>query len=62
MAYSQKVLDRFHSVLDDPKKLFDEPIIKDKKWGNLYLYEYKLKDSKNLDYIIMMLKQKYESY
>ena len=43
-------------VLDDPKKLFS--LIK-----NNYkeLYTIKIKDSKNLDYVILMLKQKFDS-
>jgi hypothetical protein len=41
--------------LDDPKKLFHE-------WNNKYkeLYEYDLKDNKNLDYLVIMLKQKFD--
>jgi len=43
-------------VLDDPKKLFS--LIK-----NNYkeLYTIKIKDSKNLDYVLLMLKQKFDS-
>jgi len=41
--------------LDDPKKLFHE-------WNNKYkeLYEYDLKDNKKMDYLILMLKQKFD--
>ena len=46
--------------LDDPKKIFIEKTMKDGKWGDLYLYEYELKDSSYIDYVIMMLKQKYD--
>ena len=43
-------------ILDDPKKMF---VI----WENKYkkLYSYDLKDSKDLDYFILMIKQKYDS-
>ena len=42
--------------LDDPKKLFHE-------WNNKYkeLYEYDFKDNKKIDYLILMLKQKFDS-
>ena len=42
--------------LDDPKKLFHE-------WNNKYkeLYEYDLKDNKKMDYLVLMLKQKFDS-
>jgi len=42
--------------LDDPKKLFHE-------WNNKYkeLYEYDLKDNKKLDYLVLMLKQKFDT-
>ena len=44
-------------VLDDPKKMF-------KTWENDYkvLYSYDLKDDKNLDYFILMLKQKFDNF
>ena len=43
-------------ILDDPKKMFSI-------WENIYkkLYSYDLKDSKDLDYFILMIKQKYDS-
>ena len=42
--------------LDDPKKMF-------KIWENKYkkLYSYDLKKSKDLDYFVLMIKQKYDS-
>ena len=42
--------------LDDPKKLFHE-------WNNKYkeLYEYDFKDNKKIDYLVLMLKQKFDS-
>jgi len=43
-------------TLDDPKKIFYE--VKDKYRE---IYQYDLNDNKNLDYVILMLKQKYDS-
>ena len=43
-------------VLDDPKKLFS--LVKN-NYKEIYII--KIKDSKNLDYIILMLKQKFDS-
>ena len=41
--------------LDDPKKMFS-------KWENKYkkLYRHKLTSTKDLDYFVLMVKQKYE--
>jgi len=43
-------------ILDDPKKMFSS-------WENDYtkMYSYDLKDEKDLDYFLLMLKQKYDS-
>ena len=43
-------------VLDDPKKLF-------KMWKNKYkeVYVFDLKDNKDLDYIVLMVKQKFDA-
>ena len=43
-------------ILDDPKNMFSI-------WENKYkqLYEYDLKDDKDLDYFVLMIKQKYDS-
>ena len=43
-------------ILDDPKKMFE-------LGGNNYrdIYTYKLKNDKGLDYVVMMLKQKFDS-
>jgi frataxin-like iron-binding protein CyaY len=50
----KSVKNRF--ILDDPKQLFSF-------WENKYResYSYKLTNDKHLDYVILMLKQKYES-
>ena len=43
-------------ILDDSKKMF-------KTWENEYkfIYSYDLKNDKDLDYFVLMLKQKYDS-
>ena len=43
-------------TLDDPKKMFEI-------WENDYkaLYSYDVKDDKDLDYFLLMVKQKYDS-
>ena len=43
-------------ILDDPKKMFEI-------WENDYkaLYSYDIKDDKDLDYFLLMVKQKYDS-
>jgi len=43
-------------ILDDPKNMFSI-------WENIYkkLYSFDLKDSKDLDYFVLMIKQKYDS-
>ena len=43
-------------ILEDPKKMFSI-------WENKYkkLYSYDMKDTKDLDYFILMIKQKYDS-
>ena len=43
-------------ILDDPKKMFSI-------WENKYkkLYSYDMKDTEDLDYFILMIKQKYDS-
>ena len=43
-------------VLDDPKNIFN-------LWKNKYkeVYQYNLKNNKDLDYLILMLKQKFDS-
>ena len=51
----EKVTPSNRFILDDPKKMFST-------WENDYkiLYSYDLKDDKNLDYFILMLKQKFD--
>ena len=51
----EKVTPSSKFLLDDPKKMFTI-------WENDYkvLYSYDLKDDKNLDYFILMLKQKFD--
>ena len=62
--FLEAILDNFNSTVNELKNLFnlDDPKKMFSKWENKYkkLYRHKLTSTKDLDYFVLMVKQKYD--